>query len=68
MDLKELAETIDALKIFPRIVILGYSGFGVYYISWTTNEYFKLGDPDWQESVRRGYLIALKCLMAALAP
>jgi len=50
MDYKELAETIDRLKIFPRIVILGYAGYGIYYIEWTTREYFKLNAPDWNET------------------
>lgn len=38
----DFAEIIDALRIIPRVMLLGYFSFYLWYIKYTTDWYFSL--------------------------
>ena len=50
MNLNNIVDTIERLKIFPRISIFGFQGYSVFYIQWTTQKYFELNAPNWGET------------------
>lgn len=46
----KLAKALDALRVVPRLIIIGYSMFTFNYIWFVTKKYFEMDLPDWQES------------------
>ena len=42
----ETAEIIDALRIIPRLMLLGFFIFYIWYIIWVTKWYFALPEPE----------------------
>ena len=60
----DIAEIIDALRIFPRIILMALYTFYVWYILWTTRWYFSLEEAGvWDTSFVTGTITALGAMV-----